>query len=311
MMSIDKDSRIYIAGHKGLVGSAICRELQKQGYKNIIIYTHNEVDLTNQIAVKWLFEDEKPDYVFLAAAYVGGILSNMTYPVEFLYKNTMIEMNVIKCAFENGVKRLMMLGSSCIMPIDTSQPIKEEYFLTGKLEPTNEAYAIAKIAGIKLCEYYNRQYGTNYISVMPCSLYGQNDNFDLQNSHLIPALVRKMHEAKTNNYSAVEIWGSGKPLREFLYVDDMANACIFLMNNYFDNQLINIGCGYDYSVKQIAEIIKDIVGYDGELVFDESKPDGVYRKLLDVSKINSLGWKPKIDLKQGIEIMYRWYCNKM
>ena len=312
VISMEKNSKVYVAGHRGLVGSAIMRKLESKSYKNIICRTHKELDLTDQQAVNEFFESEKPEYVFLAAAKVGGIMANSTYPAEFIYDNLMIETNVINAAYKYGVKKLLFLGSSCIYPKFASQPMKEEYLLTGELEPTNEAYAIAKIAGIRLCKHYNQQYGTNFISVMPTNLYGPNDNFDLQTSHVMPALIRKFHEAKINNEPKVVIWGTGKPLREFLHVDDMADACVYLMDNFNAEDIgefVNIGVGKDVSIAELAETIRDIVGFEGEVVYDTSKPDGTPRKLLDVSLLNSLGWKHSIDLKEGIKNTFEWYVK--
>jgi len=302
-----KDSKIYVAGHRGLVGSAIMRKLQQEGYTNIITRTHKELDLTNQAQTQEFFEKEKPEYVFLAAAKVGGIHANNTYPADFAYINIMIESNVIKASYDYGVKKLLFLGSSCIYPKLCPQPIKEEYLLTGLLEKTNEAYAIAKIAGLKMCQYFNRQYGTNYISVMPTNLYGPNDNFDLETSHVLPALIRKFHEAKINNKPYVEVWGTGTPRREFLHVDDLADAVIYLMNNYDENEPLNIGTGKDITIKELAGLIKEIVGYEGEIKFDTTKPDGTPRKLLDVSRLHATGWKHKIELREGIKQTYEWF----
>lgn len=304
---MNKDSKIYLAGHRGLVGSAIHRKLKKEGYTNIITKTHKELDLTNQKETQEFFEKEKPEYVFLAAAKVGGIVANDTYPADFIYINQMIQNNVIKASYDNKVKKLLFLGSSCIYPKMAPQPIKEEYLLTGELEKTNEAYAIAKISGLKMTEFFNKQYGTNYISVMPTNLYGPNDNFDLKTSHVLPALIRKIHEAKENNSEFVEIWGTGKPMREFLHVDDLADAVVYLMNNYNENKPINIGTGKDITIKELAELIKDVVGYKGELKFDISKPDGTPRKLLDVSRLHNAGWKHKISLREGIKNTYEWF----
>lgn len=304
---MNKDSKIYVAGHRGLVGSAIVRNLQSKGYTNIITRRHSELDLTDQQAVRRFFEEEKPEYVFLAAAKVGGIHANNTYPADFIYNNLMIECNVIKAAHDYNVKKLLFLGSSCIYPKMAPQPIKEEYLLSGYLEPTNEAYAIAKIAGLKMCQYFKKQYGDNFISCMPTNLYGPNDNFDLQNSHVLPALIRKFHEAKVENKPYVEVWGTGTPRREFLYVDDMADACVFLMENYDGDETVNIGTGEDVTIRELAKIVKEVVGFDGELKFDTSKPDGTPRKLLDVSKLNKLGWKYRVSLKEGIIKSYEWY----
>lgn len=304
---MNKNSKIYIAGHTGLVGSAITRLLTKDGYKNLILKTRQELDLLNQQAVADFFQVEKPEYVFLAAAKVGGIIANNNYPADFIYENLIIETNIIHNAYAHKVKKLMFLGSSCIYPKLAPQPLKEKYLLTRELEPTNKPYAVAKIAGIITCQAYNRQYGTNFISVMPTNLYGPNDNFDLQNSHVLPALIRKFYEAKTRNEKKVLIWGSGKPKREFLHIDDLANACVFLMKNYNSSEIINIGTGKDVSIKKLAEEIKEISGYNGKIVWDKSKPDGAPRKLLDVSKISKLGWKHKINLKEGVKTTYEWY----
>ncbi|NPE30015.1 GDP-L-fucose synthase [Methanococcoides sp. SA1] len=303
-------SKIYIAGHRGMVGSAIIRNLESKGYTYLISRTHQELDLTNQHDVNHFFETEKPEYVFLAAAKVGGILANSTYPAEFIYENLMIEANVIHAAYKHGVKKLLSLGSSCIYPKFAPQPMKEKYLLTGELEETNEAYAIAKIAGIRLCKHYNQQCGTNFISVMPTNLYGPNDNFDLETSHVMPALIRKFHEAKIKNALEVVVWGTGLPRREFLHVDDMADACVHLMENYNYadiGEFVNIGVGKDLSIKELAEIIKDIVGYEGKIIYDTSKPDGTPQKLLDVTKLNSLGWEARISLKDGIQRVYDKY----
>jgi GDP-L-fucose synthase len=296
-----KESKIYIAGHKGMVGSAIWRNLETNGYNNLIGKTLEELDLLNQEAVMNFYEQEKPEYVFLAAAKVGGIIANNTYRAQFIYENLQIQNNIIHQAYVNGVTKLMFLGSSCIYPKHAPQPMKEEHLLTGVLEETNESYAIAKIAGIKMCEAYRDQYGCNFISVMPTNLYGPNDNFDLKNSHVLPALMRKFHEAKEENAEFVELWGSGTPRREFLYVDDLASACVYLMQNYNERQFLNIGCGEDISVKDLALLVKRIVGFDGDLRFDTSKPDGTPRKLLDISRILQTGWRPKIGLEEGIQ----------
>ncbi len=301
---MNKDSKIYIAGHRGMVGSAIERFLRKSGYTNIVTAASKELDLTNQQAVNNFFASEKPEFVFLAAAKVGGIQANNIYRAEFLYKNMMIEANVIHAAYLSSVKKLLFLGSSCIYPKFAPQPLKEDSLLTGTLEPTNEPYAIAKIAGIKLCEAYRDQYGCNFISAMPTNLYGPNDNYDLNNSHVLPALIRKFHTAKIQGAQKVEVWGTGSPLREFLHVDDLAEACCFLMNNYDDKDFVNIGVGSDISIKDLAQLIKKIVGFEGELIFDTSKPDGTPRKLMDVGKINGLGWKHSIDLESGISKVY-------
>ena len=302
---MEKESKIYLAGHRGMVGSAIKRRLETEGYSNFVLRTSKELDLRNQREVTDFFSEEKPDYVFLAAARVGGIVANNSYRGEFLYENLMIQNNVIHESYRNGVKKLMFLGSSCIYPKLAPQPLKEEYLLTGPLEYTNEPYALAKIAGIKLCDAYRAQYGCNFISVMPTNLYGPNDNYDLNNSHVLPALLRKFHEAKQGDLARVEVWGSGNPKREFLHADDMADACVFLMKNYNEEGLINIGVGEDLSIKELAEMIKDIVGYKGKIIFDSSKPDGTPRKLMDVSKLSSLGWKASISLKKGIAQVYK------
>ena len=297
------NSSIYIAGHRGMVGSAIVRNLKKRGFENLILKTSSELDLRNQAAVNAFFEKEKPEYVFLSAAKVGGIVANNTFRGEFIYENLMIQSNVIHAAWKNGVKKLLFLGSSCIYPKMCEQPIKEEYLLNGFLEATNEPYAIAKIAGLKMCESYRRQYGVDMIAAMPTNLYGPNDNYDLNNSHVLPALIRKFHEAKINNFPSVEIWGTGSPKREFLHVDDLAEACFYLMENYSDVQHVNVGTGVDVSIKELAELVKDLVAFPGELLFNADKPDGTPRKLLDVSKINALGWKHKINLKEGVSLV--------
>ncbi|MDI3546997.1 MAG: GDP-L-fucose synthase [Halanaerobiales bacterium] len=304
---MNKDDKIYVAGHRGLVGSAIMRKLKKEGYSNLLFRTSSELDLRRQAEVEDFFAKEKPDYVFLAAAKVGGIKANDRYSAEFIYDNIMIQSNVIEAAYRNNVKKLLFLGSSCIYPKYAKQPMKEEYLLDGKLEPTNEAYAIAKIAGLKMCQHYNKQYGTNFISVMPTNLYGPNDNFNLETSHVFPALIRKFHEAKVNNKDEVVIWGTGKPRREFLHVDDLADAVVYLMNNYDGSEIINIGTGKDISIRELTQLIKEIVGFEGKIVNDTSKPDGTPRKLLDVSKLNELGWKARIDLREGIKMTYEWY----
>lgn len=302
-----KDSKIYIAGHRGLVGSALVRHLESKGYTNILKRTSKELDLRNQQDVQTFFKEEKPEYVILAAARVGGIHANNTYPADFIYDNLMIQNNVIKAAHDHGVKKLLFLGSTCIYPKMAPQPIKEEYLLTGALEETNEAYAVAKIAGLEMCKFFKRQYGDNFISCMPTNLYGPNDNFDLQSSHVLPALIRKFHEAKVNHQPTVEVWGTGTPLREFIYVDDMADACIFLMENYDGEQHVNIGTGEEVSIRELAETIKEVVGYEGELVFNTNMPDGTPRKLTTVDKLHSLGWKHQISLKEGIQLAYDWY----
>jgi GDP-L-fucose synthase len=299
-----KDAKIFVAGHKGMVGSAIVRELQAKGYKNILTKSRQELDLLDQRAVLAYLKQERPSYIFIASAKVGGILANNLYRADFLYQNLMIEANIIHGAHYANIQRLCFLGSSCIYPRDCLQPIKEEYLLTGLLEETNEPYAIAKIAGIKLCESYNRQYNRQYISVMPTNLYGPNDNYDLNNSHVLPALIRKAHEAKQKNEPTITIWGTGNPRREFLYVNDLAEACVFLMDMDYDGPLLNIGTGEDITIRELAETVKKIVGFTGELVFDTSKPDGTKRKLLDVSKLMNLGWRSKTDIKTGINSAY-------
>lgn len=305
MNKMKKDSNIYIAGHQGMVGSAIWRNLETKGHNRLIGKTFGELDLLNQQAVADFFEQEKPEYVFLAAAKVGGIISNNTYRAQFIYENLQIQSNIIHQAYLHRVKKLMFLGSSCIYPKLAPQPMKEEYLLTGILEPTNEPYAIAKISGIKMCEAYRDQYGCNFISVMPTNLYGSNDNFNLKTSHVLPALIKKCHEAKMNKAPDVEVWGSGNPKREFLYVDDMAEACVYLMLNYNEKQFINIGCGEDISIKDLALLVKKVIGFEGELKFDTARPDGTPRKLLDVSNLYSTGWRPKTSLEEGIKIVYK------
>ncbi len=300
---MQSSSKIYIAGHRGMVGSAIYRNLQSRGFNNIIVRTSKELDLRNQEAVNTFFAEEKPEYVFLGAAKVGGIVANNTFRGEFIYENLMIQNNVVHAAWANGVKKLLFLGSSCIYPKMCPQPIKEEYLLSGYLESTNEPYAIAKIAGLKLCESYRRQYGVDMISAMPTNLYGPNDNYDLNNSHVLPALIRKFHEAKANNKPEVEIWGTGSPKREFLHVDDLADACVFLMESYSGDQHVNVGTGEDISIKELAELVMELTGYKGKLVFNTDKPDGTPRKLLDVSKLNGLGWKHRINLKEGVKMV--------
>lgn len=330
---MELDSKIYVAGHKGLVGSAIHRKLKEKGYGNIIGRTREELDLERQAEVESFFQEQRPEYVFLAAARVGGIWANNSFPAEFIYSNIMVQTNVIHSAYRNGVKKLLFLGSSCIYPKDCPQPMKEEYLLTGPLEPTNEPYAVAKIAGILTCQSYYRQYGANYISVMPTNLFGANDNFDLETSHVIPALIRKFHLAKLavngdwegiqrdeacyghipqdiRKSQSVIIWGTGSPRREFLHVEDVADACVFLMNHYDDSEIINIGCGQDVSIAELAMLVKDIVGYSGEIEYDTEKPDGTPQKLLDVEKLKALGWEPKLSLEEGIRQTYAWYCQK-
>jgi GDP-L-fucose synthase len=300
-----KSSKIYIAGHNGMVGSAIKRQLEKEGYQNIICRSSKELDLRNQKAVQDFFQEIKPEYVFLAAAKVGGILANNTYRAEFIYDNLMIECNVIHSAYENGVKKLLFLGSSCIYPKFAPQPMKEDDLLTGVLEYTNEPYAIAKIAGIKLCENYRLRYGCDFISAMPTNLYGPGDNYDLENSHVIPALLRKFHEAKVGNHDQVTIWGSGSPFREFMHVDDLARACMFLMDTYSDAQFLNVGTGEEISIKDLALLVKEVVGFQGQIVFDSSKPDGTPRKLMDHTRLSELGFKPKISLHEGLSQVYK------
>lgn len=303
------NDKIYVAGHRGMVGSAIVRRLQQDGFNNLLLRTSSELDLRNQQAVQEFMSKEKPAYVFLAAAKVGGILANNTYRAEFIYDNIMIQSNIIHAAYLNGVSKLMFLGSSCIYPKLAPQPLKEEYLLTGELEPTNEPYAIAKIAGIKMCDAYRAQYGCNFISVMPTNLYGPNDNYSLQNSHVLPALIRKFHEAKINNEPAVTMWGTGDPRREFLHADDLADACVYLMRHYNEPGFVNIGTGEDIPIKELALMIKDIVGYTGAIEHDLTKPDGTPRKLMDVQKLHSLGWKAKIGLREGIEGVYHQYAQ--
>ncbi len=315
-MAINRESKIYVAGHRGLVGSAIMRQLEARGFNNLITRTRSELDLTNQNEVRSFFADEKPEYVILAAAKVGGIHANNTYPAEFIYLNLMIEANVIDAAYRNGIKRLLFLGSSCIYPKAVEQPMREDALLTGVLEPTNEPYAIAKIAGIKLCESYNRQYGTDYRSVMPTNLYGPGDNFHSENSHVIPALMRRFHAAKLNGEKEVVVWGSGKPRREFLHVDDMAAASLYILEldqkTYMENTQpmlshINVGTGVDCTIREMAETMKHVVGFQGELVFDDAKPDGTPRKLIDVSRLRALGWQYTIPLEEGLKVTYEWY----
>jgi GDP-L-fucose synthase len=308
---LEKNAKIYVAGHRGMVGSAIVRKLEADGFENIITGTSRELDLRDQVTVFEFLETEKPDYIFLAAAKVGGIVANNTYRADFLYENLQIQNNVIHGAYLNKVKKLMFLGSSCIYPKLAPQPLKEDYLLTGLLEPTNEPYAIAKIAGIKMCEAYRDQYGCNFISVMPTNLYGPNDNYDLQNSHVLPAMIRKFHEAKMEGKPEVELWGTGKPMREFLHADDLAEACVYLMENYSESQLVNIGTGVDVTIKELAETIQKTVGYEGKINWNTDKPDGTPRKLMDVSKLNGLGWKHTIDLKEGIEKVYEDFKNNI
>lgn len=308
---MDKDSRIYVSGDSGLVGSALVKRLKNEGYKNIITKTHNELDLRDQSKVNELFSKEKPEYVFAVAGKVGGIVANATYPAEFMYDNIMMEFNIIRSCYENNVKKLLFIGSSCVYPRDCKQPIKEEYLLKGNFEKTNEGFAIAKIAGLKYIEYLNKEYGTKYISIMPTNLYGVNDKYDETTSHVIPGIIDKMHKAKINNLAKVTLWGTGKPLREFLYADDLADACVYLMQNYNENEIINVGSGEEKTIEQIANMIKEVVGYKGKIVFDSSYPDGTYRKKLDLTKLEKIGWKSKTTLKQGLPIAYKDYLKRM
>lgn len=301
---MNKDSKIYVAGHRGMVGSAIVRELQKRGYGNIVTRTHAELDLTDQKAVEKFFEQERPEYVFLAAAKVGGIIANSRMPADFMYENMMLEMNVIHAAWKYGVKKLEFLGSSCIYPRLAPQPMPEDCLLTSALEQTNEAYALAKISGLKYCEYLNRQYGTDFISVMPTNLYGPNDNYHPENSHVLPALIRRFHEAKEKGVKSVECWGDGSPLREFLYVDDLADLCVFLMENYSGNETVNAGSGKEISIKQLTEIVAQAIGYEGEIHWDTTRPNGIPRKLLDISKAKAMGWTYKTELEEGVRLTY-------
>lgn len=306
---MEKSAKIYVAGHRGMVGSAIIRSLEREGYTNIITRTHKELDLINQADVNKFFEEEKPDYVFLAAAKVGGIMANSQHLADFMYENMMLEMNVINAAFKTGVKKLLFLGSSCIYPKMAPQPMPESCLLTSSLEPTNEAYALAKISGLKYCEYLNRQYGTDYISCMPTNLYGPNDNYHPVHSHVLPALIRRFHEAKVEGKASVTCWGTGSPLREFLYVDDLADACVFLMNNYSGNETVNVGTGKELTIKELTELVAKVVGYKGEILWDTDKPDGTPRKLLDVSKLEGLGFKYKVELEDGIKLSYDDFLN--
>ena len=307
MTTMNKDAKIFVAGHRGLVGSALVRRLEERGYRNLVVRPRSAMDLEDQRAVFDFFQAERPDYVFLAAAKVGGILANDSYPADFIRSNLVIQLNVVEAAYRAGVTKLMFLGSSCIYPKHAPQPIHEDYLLTGPLEPTNEPYAVAKIAGIKLCQSYNRQYGTNFVSVMPTNLYGPGDNFDLNSSHVLPALLRKFHEAKLAGAPSVTVWGSGRPRREFLHVDDMADACLFLMERHDGSEIVNIGCGEDVSIAELAEVVREAVGYRGEIVYDRSKPDGTPRKLLDVSRLRGLGWEPRVPLERGVRETYAWY----
>jgi len=304
---VDQADRIFVAGHHGLVGSAIVRRLQSEGYRNLLLRSRRELDLEDQQAVSDFFDETKPQYVILAAAKVGGIMANNTYPADFIRNNIAIQMNVIETARRTGVRKLLFLGSSCIYPKLAEQPIREESLLQGPLEPTNEAYAVAKIAGIKMCQSYNKQYGTNFVSVMPTNLYGPNDNFDLMSSHVLPALMRKFHEAKESGSPEVVVWGSGRVYREFLHVDDMADACIYVMHHHDGSAILNIGCGEDVTIAEVAQLMKETVGYEGDIVFDSSKPDGSPRKLLDVSRLFALGWRPRIDLRRGLAETYAWF----
>jgi GDP-L-fucose synthase len=307
---VEKSAKIYIAGHRGMVGSAIHRKLVSEGFNNLVLKTSSELDLRDQSAVRSFFETERPEYIFLAAAKVGGILANNIYRAEFLHDNLLIQNNVIDSAYRSGATKLMFLGSSCIYPKLAPQPLREDSLLTGLLEPTNEPYAIAKIAGIKMCEAYRAQYGCNFISVMPTNLYGPNDNYDLNNSHVLPAMIRKFHEAKEENRPAVELWGTGSPLREFLHADDLADACYFLMQNYNEPGFVNVGVGADVTIKSLAEMIRDIVGYDGDINWNTDKPDGTPRKLMDVGKLHGLGWKHRIELEDGIRVTYQDFLQK-
>lgn len=311
MSQIALTDKIYVAGHRGLVGSAIVRSLKAKGYNHIIGRTHKELDLTNQAAVQAFFETERPDVVVLAAAKVGGIHANNTYPAEFAYENMQIQCNVIKCCHDYKVKKLLFLGSTCIYPKMAEQPIVEDALLTGALEPTNEAYAIAKIAGLEMCKFFKRQYGDNFISCMPTNLYGPNDNYDLNGSHVMPAMIRKFHDAKVSGTKTVELWGTGTPLREFLYVDDMADACVFLLEEYDGEQHVNIGTGVEISIKELAESVKAAVGYEGDIVWNTDMPDGTPRKLTNVEKLHGLGFKHKVELKEGIELSYKWFCENV
>ncbi|MCC0727053.1 GDP-L-fucose synthase [Clostridioides sp. ZZV14-6045] len=308
---INKDAKIYVAGHNGMVGSAIFRKLIMSGYNNIVTKSSKELDLRNQNDVENFFKREQPEFVFLAAAKVGGIGANMMFPSEFLVDNILIQTNVIKSSFLNNVKKLLFLGSSCIYPKNAPQPLKEDYLLSGFLESTNEGYALAKITGLKMCEYYNKQYGANFVSLMPCNLYGENDNFSLESSHVIPSLIRKFHEAKIKNLPFVEVWGSGNQFREFMYIDDLADASIYTMKNYEEYQFLNVGTGEDLTIKELSELIRSTVGYKGNIRFDKSKPDGMYRKVMDVSKINELGWKAKTSLRDGLDKTYNWYLKSI
>ena len=306
---MDKSSKIYIAGHKGMVGSAIKRKLESLGYSNLVVKIRSQLDLTDFRKTQRFMETEKPEYVFVAAAKVGGIIANRNFPADFFYQNMSIELNLIQAAYITGVRKLLFMGSTCIYPKLAEQPLREEYLLAGPLEPTNEAYAIAKIAGIKMCQYYDAQYKTNFVSVMPTSLYGPNDNFDLEGSHVIPAMIRKFHEAKIRGDKTVILWGTGKPRREFMYIDDLADSLAFLMKTYDSSELINIGIGNDYEIREIAEKVAKVVGYKNSVEYDTSKPDGTPRKLVDTSKLDALGWKPSISLEEGLKVTYRWFLK--
>lgn len=308
---MDKNAKIYVAGHNGMVGSAIVRQLKKQGYTNIIGKSHSELDLTRQSEVESFFATEKPEYVFLAAAKVGGIGANINHSAEFLMTNLQIQCNILNSAFNGGVKKLMFLGSSCIYPREAKQPITEDSLLTGELEPTNEGYALAKIAGLRQCQYYKRQYGVDFVSVMPCNLYGYNDNFDINKSHIVPAMIRKFHSAKVNSFDSVTVWGSGKAYRELLFADDMADAAVFVMENYSGEEFLNIGYGKDFTVMEIAEMVKKAVGFEGKILTNPSKPEGMFRKIVDSSKINELGWKPQTSLEEGLKLTYKWFLENV
>ena len=308
---MNTNSKIYVAGHNGMVGSAIVRALEEQGYNNLILRTHNELDLTRQTDVESFFEKEKPDYVFLGAAKVGGILANISSPADFLYSNLAIQDNVIYSSYKYGVKKLLFLGSSCIYPRLAQQPMKEEYLLDGKLEPTNEGYALAKISGLKLCEYFYKQYSCNFISVMPCNIFGYNDDFVSENSHVIPALIRKIHNAKVNKDDLIEVWGTGNARRELLFSDDLADACLFVMNNYDNYEFLNVGMGIDFSISEIVDMICDIIGYNGKCAYDTTKPDGMPQKVLNVNKIKNIGWKYKTDIKDALKLTYKWYLENI
>jgi GDP-L-fucose synthase len=308
---MNKQDRVYVAGHRGLVGSAIVRALEKRNFNNILVCTHDELDLTYQTAVYDFFSSEQPEFVFMAAAKVGGILANDTYPADFIRDNLIIQTNVIDAAYKAGVNKLVFLGSSCIYPKFAVQPMKEDSLLTGPLEPTNQWYAIAKIAGIKMCQAYRKQYGFNAICLLPTNLYGPGDNFDLSHSHVLPALIRKFHEAKQSHQDQVIVWGTGKPKREFLYVDDLAEASVQLMQTYDSSDIVNVGVGKDISIAELAELVKDVIGYEGEVIFDSSKPDGTPQKLLDISRLNTVGWKANISLKEGIKLTYQWFCKNV